>query len=72
MTRDEYFKAVIESYPNHHFDILIKHGLNKVDILKKVAELMFIDNETDSLLAEETRKQLINLRTDGVCFTKED
>ena len=69
MRFDDYFAAVVENYPDKHFDKIMDLGWNKVDLVKKVAELMFIDKETETILAEETRKQLISLATDGVhCF----
>lgn len=73
MKYEEYFKCVIEKYPHMHFDRIMNSGWNRVDIIKKVAELMFIDGEVHTTIAIETRKQLVSLRDNGMhCFDKVD
>ncbi len=60
----EYLKAVIESYPDMRAD-----KWNKVDLVREVAEMLFIDGEIHTNLAVETRRQLKSLRDNGVhCF----
>ena len=70
MKYEDYFNLVLERYPDKNFDkIRLIGGWNKVDFVKKIAELLFIDCEIDTPLAVETRKQLVSLSTDGVhCF----
>jgi hypothetical protein len=66
----DYLKAVIESYPDRRFDVIMTATTwNKVDLVKAVADIMFIDGDVNSILAIETRKQLKSLNDKGIhCF----
>lgn len=69
MKFDEYLKMLMDHYPEKHFDIIISLGWTKVELVKKVAELLFIEGIIDSDLAIETRKQLVSLSKNGIhCF----
>lgn len=72
MQYGDYLKAVIESYPDERFDVVMEVGVwSRVDLVKAVGEIMFIDGEVHTILATETRRQLKRLRDEGVhCFDK--
>lgn len=68
MRYDEYRRLAIEKYPYTEQMTEVGHW-NKVDLIKGLAELLFLEKETDSILANETRRQLNSLLTEGVtCF----
>ena len=70
MRYEAYLGAVIERYPGRNIEKMVDTGYcTSIDLIRKAAELLFIDKETDSVLAEETRKQLLSLKTAGItCF----
>jgi hypothetical protein len=42
---------------------------NRIGLIKAVAEIMFIDGEVHTILANETRRQIKSLRDNGsLCF----
>ena len=69
MRFDKYFKLSCERFPEMNFDKIINNGWNRVDLIHKVAECLFVADETKTELAHETRDQLVNLSVNGVhCF----
>lgn len=62
---ETYFRLSCERFPENHYDKLIGHGWNRVDLIKKNAECLFIAGEMDSELANATRDQLVHLRSEG-------
>lgn len=63
MKYNEYFKMAIKRFPSMNIEKIPQ--FNRIDCLKMVTEILFIVNECDSELANETRKRLIELRENG-------
>lgn len=71
MTFEKYLKLSKDRFPENNYDVLLNlnMGWNRVDLIKKNAECLFIASEIDTEFSIETRRQLINLKQTGfVCF----
>lgn len=71
MVWEKYLKNCCDTYPEYNLMTMYKMGnMSRPEFIRKMAEIFFISMENNSILAIETRNQLINLRTEGVLTFK--
>ncbi len=61
-----YFNLACKRFPNMNFDKIPPQVFGRIELIRKVAECLFIEEERHSELADETRLQLKNLIRCGI------
>jgi hypothetical protein len=71
MKYNVYVKLACERFSSYNLEKIPKQVFNRVDLVHKLAEYLFLESEVESELANETRHQLISLKEKGVLNFKD-